>query len=248
MASGPIKFRCGQCKQLIGVARSKAGTVISCPRCDARLVAPEPDDGPADVVSSPPPSSSLSPLAPPPSPQGPPLLPPATEVGSETGVSLESLDIRVEDIRVEPAVRALYPAMPPSRPERLVEPAPEPVHDEPVAPPSPQPAPPLVQPDPPPVAAPPVVATESPVVAAERVPVAPASAPAPAPAVERGFPEIRLEPPEPVARHRRAELARPFDLVLPRAVVASWSLLVLLAITFAFIAGLLAGHYVWQVH
>jgi hypothetical protein len=182
-------------------------------------------------------------LTPPASPPGSLRLPPATEVGTETGVSLESLDIRVEDIRVEPAVRALYPAMPPSRPERLVEPAPEPVHSEPVPP--PQPAPPLVQPDPPPVAAPPVVATESPAVpvaAAERVPVPPP------PTVEQGFPVIRLEPPEPVARPRRAELARPFDLVLPRSVVASWSLLVLLAVTFAFIAGLLAGHYVWQVH
>ncbi len=42
--------------------------------------------------------------------------------------------------------------------------------------------------------------------------------------------------------------ARPSDLVLPRSVVAAWSLFVLLALALAFTAGLLAGHYVWRVH
>jgi hypothetical protein len=31
-------------------------------------------------------------------------------------------------------------------------------------------------------------------------------------------------------------------------VVATWSLLVLVAQALAFVAGLLAGHYVWRIH
>jgi hypothetical protein len=42
--------------------------------------------------------------------------------------------------------------------------------------------------------------------------------------------------------------SRARDLVLPRSVVASWSLFVLLAQALAFLAGLLAGHYIWRVH
>lgn len=38
------------------------------------------------------------------------------------------------------------------------------------------------------------------------------------------------------------------DLLIPRTVVAAWSLFVLLALGMAFVAGLLAGHFVWKVH
>jgi DNA-directed RNA polymerase subunit RPC12/RpoP len=228
MASVPIKFRCGQCKQLIGVARSKAGTVVSCPRCAAKLVAPEPDDAPE--VAAPGPAHA------------------AEAEGDGTGISLESLDIRVEDmrvedIRVEPAVRGFYPEAPPPAfgwPSEATE---ERVATEPESPP---PLPPL-PPAPPPPPPPPV----------EEVRSVPQPAPARAPAAlapqlpEKEmpiFPEIRLEPPEHAGRSRRVEPARVYDVVLPRAAVASWSLLVLMAVGFAFVAGLLVGHYVWRVH
>lgn len=40
----PIRFRCQHCKQLLGIARRKAGTLVECPRCAGRiLVPPEPN-------------------------------------------------------------------------------------------------------------------------------------------------------------------------------------------------------------
>ena len=39
--ANPIKFRCFQCNQLLGVSRSKAGEVVSCPKCAAELIVPE---------------------------------------------------------------------------------------------------------------------------------------------------------------------------------------------------------------
>jgi hypothetical protein len=59
-------------------------------------------------------------------------------------------------------------------------------------------------------------------------------------------PPIEVEPLT-VAPERPAT-ARARDVVLPRSVVASWSLFVLLAQGLAFVAGLLAGHYLWRVH
>lgn len=219
MASAPVRFRCGQCKQLIGVSRSKAGTVVTCPRCQARLVAPEPDDDHqgAPVASS----SALSPS------------PISTEAGARSGsASFDDLDLRVEDIQVEPGVRHLYPtseaaATPEDVPGEVeVPPAPSNSDQRPeVAPvayvPTPAPAP-LVPPGPPPAVLPQV---EPPV-----------------------LPGLQLDTSERPARPKRAESPRSPDLVVPRGVVGAWSLLVLLAVGFAFVAGLLAGHFLWGVH
>ncbi len=43
----PIRFRCAYCNQLMGIARRKAGTVVSCPKCNGQVVVPTPegDDG-----------------------------------------------------------------------------------------------------------------------------------------------------------------------------------------------------------
>jgi hypothetical protein len=38
----PIRFRCAYCKQLMGIARRKAGTVVSCPTCHGQVVVPNP--------------------------------------------------------------------------------------------------------------------------------------------------------------------------------------------------------------
>lgn len=58
------------------------------------------------------------------------------------------------------------------------------------------------------------------------------------------LPSIRYEPPT-VASTAPAAPRAP-DVVLPPAVVLAWSLLVLAAIPFAFIAGLLVGHFLWK--
>src|SRR6516164_8520516 len=38
----PIRFRCAYCKQLMGISRRKAGTVVSCPTCHGQVVVPSP--------------------------------------------------------------------------------------------------------------------------------------------------------------------------------------------------------------
>jgi hypothetical protein len=38
----PIRFRCAYCSQLMGIARRKAGTVVSCPTCHGQVVVPDP--------------------------------------------------------------------------------------------------------------------------------------------------------------------------------------------------------------
>jgi DNA-directed RNA polymerase subunit RPC12/RpoP len=40
----PIQFRCAYCQQLLGIARRKAGTVISCPTCGGRVIVPKPPE------------------------------------------------------------------------------------------------------------------------------------------------------------------------------------------------------------
>lgn len=190
MAGVPIKFRCYRCNQLLGVARSKAGAVVDCPKCSAELIVPEPP--PAE------PETGV--------PSGQNLPEPSTST-LDSGLALDFLDIRPEDIRVEPGAHDYRPAA-------TAEVAPEPVYEAPLAP-----APPPVE---------------------EALP------PAPEPVV----PPIRLDAPKTVRAAEAARLlpARPRDLILPRSVVTAWSLFVLLALALAFIAGLLAGHYVWRVH
>jgi phage FluMu protein Com len=39
----PIRFRCAYCNQLMGIARRKAGTVVSCPNCSGQVVVPTED-------------------------------------------------------------------------------------------------------------------------------------------------------------------------------------------------------------
>src|SRR5438105_3940297 len=39
----PIRFRCAYCNQLMGIARRKAGTVVSCPTCRGQVVVPTPE-------------------------------------------------------------------------------------------------------------------------------------------------------------------------------------------------------------
>jgi|SRR5579871_658489 len=40
----PIRFRCGRCHQLMGIARRKAGTTVNCPTCHTPVVVPLEDE------------------------------------------------------------------------------------------------------------------------------------------------------------------------------------------------------------
>jgi phage FluMu protein Com len=39
----PIRFRCAYCNQLMGIAKRKAGQVVTCPKCAGQVVVPTPD-------------------------------------------------------------------------------------------------------------------------------------------------------------------------------------------------------------
>ena len=225
MASAPIKFRCFRCNQLLGVSRSKAGAVVACPKCRIDLVVPQPQ--PED---------------------GPPSLPNASSSAGagDGGISLDVLNIRPEDIRVEPGSRPVSAPSPSPAPVSALMELPQAGHsvDElmtvvesawPVA--EVPPVPTRIEV---PIAAPPAV---SPVFRQRHAVVPRHSEESPA------LPGIQIETPSVSSGSRSsASQARSRDLILPRSVVASWSLLVLFGLVFAFMAGLLAGHYVWRVH
>ncbi len=40
----PIQFRCGNCRQLLGIARRKAGAVVACPTCGGKTIVPRTGD------------------------------------------------------------------------------------------------------------------------------------------------------------------------------------------------------------
>ncbi len=224
----PIKFRCYQCNQLLGVSRSRVGKVVNCPKCSTGLVVPDPDESPAAAAAA---------------QQGPASgdTTPAFLAALDAGMPVELTDIRPEDIRVE----SDDDWSPPPIAFDLPRPAP-----------SPEPPPFLV-----PLAAganagreesydiasaPTPLSIQASPTAVIPVPVPqPVSAPA-SPVVEPLVPPIKFETPSRI--YERTTTVRTRDLILPRSVVATWSLFVLMAQALAFIAGLLAGHYLWRVH
>jgi hypothetical protein len=225
MAGAPVKFRCYKCNQLLGVSRSRIGAEVSCPKCATALVVPDPDEAASaaapDATSESQPSSGL---------EGTAETTPAFLSALAAGLPIELADIRPEDIRAErgsdwsPPLVSTAPQPPVAEPYPLdvpMAPAAERVRSTPYgfAPASA----PMAVPVPPPIAAP---------------------APAPPP-VDPLVSAIRLEPP---ALTTDRTVVRSRDLVMPRSVVAFWSLFVLLAQALAFLAGLLAGHFLWRVH
>jgi len=196
----PLKFRCYRCNQLLGASRSKVGTVISCPKCGSALVVPEPDEETAPVARS-----------------VKPVLGALTSGGPQDTESI--LDIRPEDIRVEPGIELLRPDVDEEL-ETVANDDDADIANETVAPP-PEPE--------------------------ETVVVTKAPVPVPPPLPE-AVPPIQVEVPPDVRPHESYGRTRARDVVLPRSVVLAWSLFVLAALALAFGAGLLAGHYVWRVH
>jgi hypothetical protein len=128
MAGVPVKFRCYRCNTLLGVTRSKIGSVIACVKCGAELVVPEPAEATAPETSA----SSSSNIAEP---------TPAFLSAMESGMPMAFPDINPEDIRVEPGIpwEPIVTSPPPAEP-RDAPPEPEP---EPEPEPAPAPAEPL---------------------------------------------------------------------------------------------------------
>jgi hypothetical protein len=228
MAGAPIKFRCYRCNQLLGVSLSKAGGVVACPKCSAELRVPQPSEpGPAPGAG---PGARTSATAPPPDE--------ARAGAPDAGLSLDLLDIRPEDIRVEPGVVVQLPTDPAPPPPG--EPGDEagaidvlpPIDTSPRVP----KPPPKADDD-----------RRGPAVDVAATILAPPPPPD-EPAGEVAVPPILVDAPRVVKPVRRGPAPRARDVLLPRSAVAAWSLFVILALGLAFLAGLLAGHYVWRVH
>jgi len=222
MAGAQVRFRCYKCNQLLGVSRNRIGSEVSCPKCATPLVVPDPEEmaEPAAPGSNPEPGPAATASD---SPEGTPAFLSALAAG----LPVEIADIRPEDIRVETSADWSPPLISTATQASAVEPYPLDV--------------------------PPALPVEPPRRAPYEAAPAPASAPAPGPAPAPGAASvdsivsaIKLEPPS--VAGERTPAVRSRDLVLPRSVVAFWSLFVLLAQALAFLAGLLAGHFVWRVH
>lgn len=223
----PIKFRCSQCNKLLGVSRSKVGTVVACPQCSAELIVPDP----AEAPPAPAPKAPEPPRPAKPSPSGSQIEPvvvpwdaaPAPEPPASEAMAFPAIEIEPVSLRPDPPARLRTALRPRSEPSS--KPPPEPV-----------PLPQLVPPAPSPPRSAPSDAGPFP--------------PEPGPVL---LPKIEVETPlrdEPALRivgspSIREATARRSDVVMPRTAVVLWSFLVLMAIVLAFATGLLAGRFLW---
>jgi hypothetical protein len=141
--------------------------------------------------------------------------------------------LRPEDIRVEAEFADLVVTTG-APPASIAPPPAEPVPE--IAPATTVPSPPRSVPQPPPP------------VPAPAVPTTAAVVPTPAQPVDVGvgspLPAITIEPPSILPREREYKTVQ--EVILQPATVLAWSLLVLMALPMAFVAGLLIGHFVWR--
>lgn len=137
----PIRFRCAYCNQLMGIARRKAGTVVSCPNCSGQVVVPaeDADDDAAagSAPTGPPPGDTVQPLfergdfedlfrsapgggtvpsAPPPPPPPSPAVAPAPRA---TG-PMTAAQAPLPPARLEPSPGLPSPVAPPQLPRGYV--------------------------------------------------------------------------------------------------------------------------------
>jgi DNA-directed RNA polymerase subunit RPC12/RpoP len=249
MAGDPIKFRCFQCQKLLGVSRSKAGAVVSCPKCGAGLLVPElsPEAAPSQPLDL---SSSGAAQS-----DGTPelvfadlRLDPTLVANSSGPVDLSGVNsspaflaqpIDPESDVVFPQIQTVETSLRPE-PWRRTTPTLQ-REAEPNSAPAPAPVP-----APSPALSPPPLFNES-----NRSPITVAAIPVmvPAPSAVRNE-STDAEPEATVSQsltpvEERLSTRRRDDVVLPRVVVLLWSFFVVLALGFAFGAGLLWGYYLW---
>lgn len=215
MVDDRLKFRCYRCNQLLSASPRRAGKEISCPRCKAMLVVPDPSVAQASARA---PAGSAPRKIAGQAIKGPTaFLENLDDIASaipEDLVGLRPEDIRVEAEFVDLAVDTSEPESPrpiaPARPvaNLTAEAAPAKVSVETIAPPE-------------------VVEQSSTDADMDEI--------LPPIAVET----VTIRPTNRDIRHVR-------EVVLQPATVLAWSLLVLLSIPMAFIAGLLIGHFLWK--
>jgi phage FluMu protein Com len=220
-----IRVRCSQCNQLIGVAQKKIGAVISCPRCKAELLVPNPEETPAGPDAFPaenvePSRARSTTVAASPVAETRTLPSFMEQIAAAIPDDLASL--RPEDIRVEAEfVDLVITTTPPVE----TPPAAEPTPSENVV----------------------TVSDTRPTNTAqvtEPLPITPPDPPAAEGTFSAILPEINIEPPTILPKGH--ELRPMHEVVLQPATVLAWSLLVLLSLPMAFLAGLLIGHFVWK--
>jgi hypothetical protein len=272
MAIERLKFRCYRCNQLLGATPSKAGSVVTCPKCSAELLIPVPDLGPeegSDIQArTPAPARAKVRAEARPKPE---LTPAPESVAAATAVQAVStppaspalldelaaalppdlIDLRPEDLRVEAEFfesLTRQPAAP-----AVQEPAPWPppetlgssfASETYVAPVLPPPA--VASPAAPSASVAPAQLTQTVSLTSAAEP--PAQPPPPRERAETTLIGASIEIEQPSILPPGAEMRRVQEVVLPASVVLSWSLFVLLGIALAFVAGLLMGHFLWTMH
>ncbi len=235
MAEGPLKFRCYQCNQLLGVPPRRAGSVIACPKCGTELLVPRPETEPEPSLAEE--------LARGPVPAGrsrsrgsaADAEPTGSEAGSiasfmnELGAVIpeDLVALRPEDIRVEAEFADLVVTT--DEPTSLA--AKPPSASEPVG----------FSPEP--ISAETFLAEAPPVSRFSTQPTAEQFSGDAAPATV--LPEIKFEPPSILPANRQAGPVR--EVLIQPAVLLVWSMIVLLSLPMAFIAGLLIGHFLWRL-
>jgi phage FluMu protein Com len=241
-----LRFRCSSCNQLLGVSSKKAGAVIACPRCSAELKVPSPEEAAALAEASRPvPTAGAearmakSTARQPARSADNPLPPFMEEIAAAIPDDLAAL--RPEDIRVKAEFADLVvttdesKASPSLRASALAERGADNLPGDPseveaylaeISPPAEPP--PMVPPEPVPK-----LLTESRTVdqAAE-------------PSKTAALSNINVETPSLLPAS--GELQGVSQVVLHPATVLAWSLLVLIAVPMAFVAGLLMGHFIWK--
>jgi hypothetical protein len=226
MPDDRLKFRCYRCNKLLGASPSKAGSIVTCPRCQAELVVPRPDEGQAPPRESAAQADSSSEVLP-----GPGVTKnrPNTEESAGARSLIEEIaaaipedlvSLRPEDIRVEAEFADLVI-------DTSETPTPPPL---PISPPGPE--------------APVIGRVDTEALADPQAVLADLSETKSKPDPVGILPEITLESPSILPP--RQEYRPVQEVVLQPATVLAWSLLVLMALPMAFIAGLLIGHFVWK--
>jgi hypothetical protein len=240
-----LKFRCYQCNQLLASAPSKAGSIVSCPRCKADLVVPaaespagaDPESSSVDQASGRA-TSTLTPRRP---------TDPSGLDENSAAIPADLIDLRPEDLRVEAEFFKSLTRRPepPSEPEPATWVAPGPAtQSSSVGVETGFPAVPPFSPE--------MIAAAAPVFPPTTVrpdfPNAfpsPASNPSSLAPTSPVVPPIEIEAPSLLGPNQEFRPIR--EVVLPASAVLAWSLFGLIGIATSFIAGLMVGHYFWRM-
>jgi phage FluMu protein Com len=252
MPAEHLKFRCYRCSQLLAVAASRAGTIVSCPKCKADLQIPSLESATAGESQSDtgaeaearPRRGAGAAVANPQSPSKPSEV--ATFLEGVAGtIPAEVAELRPEDLRVE---AEFFQSL---TQRRLAAEGAGPVgvsesESLKVFAPIESAEAPSVWPSAEEVKS--AFAAAAPPEEAQKIELAPAETeiPHPSPKADAVAPPIEIETP---ALLKAADAPRHIrEVVIPASAVLMWSLFGLAGLALSFIAGLMIGHFLWTVH